>query len=137
VLAATVPMSSGTLSASKTRAPAAEVSSPSVGAPSPPARAPAPPSAIPAAAETVRIDVHGIPAGTEVTLDGEPSALPVVVARGKESHRIAVRTPDGTQQSVDVDGTRDRVLELVLPPSQPPARDEPRSREPVPAESIR
>lgn len=147
VLAATVPMSSGSPSRSKARSPAAGASSSSVGAasPSPPARSPAPPSVIPATAsagpkappETVRIDVHGIPAGTEVTLDGAPSALPVVVARGKDSHRIAVRAPDGTQQSVDVDGTRDRVLELVLPPSQTPPRDEPRTRGREPGESSR
>jgi serine/threonine protein kinase len=146
VLAATVPMSGGGSSSSNARRPAA------AGAPTgfvvppslpPPVRAPEPrPSGTPAlpgvtpaapkvAPETVRIDVHGIPPGTEVTVDGAPSALPVVVIRGKDSHRIGVRTPDGTQQSVDVDGTRDRVVELVLPQSDPPAvKEKVRAREP-------
>ena len=93
-----------------------------------PARSPTPPPAGPAAArparsaapdgaDVVRIEFRGIPAGTKVTLDGRPAPLPVVVPRGGGTHRLSLRTPDGLEQAVEVDGTKDRVIDWYIPGS--------------------
>ena len=68
-------------------------------------------------ADVVRIEFRGIPMGTKVTLDGRPAPLPVVVPRGAGTHRLTLRTPDGLEQAVEVDGTKDRVIDWYIPGS--------------------
>ena len=69
----------------------------------------------PEGADVVRIEFRGIPVGTKVTLDGRPAPLPVVVPRGGGTHRLTLRTPDGLEQAVEVDGTKDRVIDWYVP----------------------
>lgn len=62
--------------------------------------------------DVVAIDILGIPAGSEVMVDGRLSTLPVEFARGPESHNIEVQGPDGTRHAFKVDATHDRLIEL-------------------------
>ncbi|MES1207222.1 MAG: protein kinase [Pseudomonadota bacterium] len=88
-----------------------------------------PAATAPAVSETVTIDIEGAPAGTEITIDDRAAALPLRVPRGRSTHRILIRPPGGSARSIEVDGTRDRVIELVVDP--PPAPRAPAPRPPA------
>ena len=79
---------------------------------------PPPPSAKPAAAvklpEVVTLELPGLPPKTTVTLDDQPTTLPVKIRRGPEQHRIVVRSPGQKSRELTLDGTRDRVVDIVL-----------------------
>ncbi|HEY8927524.1 MAG TPA: protein kinase, partial [Polyangia bacterium] len=102
-----------------------EMAAPSPPAPSSSSSSSSPPAAPGAAgparsapadgANVVHIEFRGIPAGTKVTLDGRPAPLPVAVPRGSGTHRLTLRTPDGLEQAVEVDGTKDRVIDWYIP----------------------
>jgi hypothetical protein len=94
--------------------------------PPPPARA----------AETVRIDLQGIPSGAEVTVDGQPAGLLLRVPRDGRKHRLVSRGTDGVERSFDIDADRDRVIDLLHgkePAIVPPERRPPSLAEPTPA----
>ncbi|MES1205758.1 MAG: serine/threonine-protein kinase [Pseudomonadota bacterium] len=90
-----------------TKAPV-ETSPPNSGQPAGPETAPA---AVP---ETVRIDIQGVPARTALTVDGRPGTLPVVLPYGSQVHHIVLRPPNAPERKLDVDGSRDRLIELVF-----------------------
>ena len=64
--------------------------------------------------ETVQIDVQGIAADTTVMVDGKSSALPIHLPRGPETHKIVLRAPGEAPRTLQVDGTRDRIVEAAL-----------------------
>lgn len=79
-----------------------------------PPRVPDPPSLRAVAAETVQIDIQGIAAGSMVTIDGQPTKLPIRIVRGPQVHRIGLRSPAGDERGIEIDGSRDRVIELLV-----------------------
>jgi serine/threonine-protein kinase len=92
-----------------------------VAAPAPPAPSAAaepPPAAAapsaPALPDTVRIDLQGVPARTAVTLDGRPASLPLQIARGPQVHRIVLKPPSGAERTLEIDGSKDRLVELMF-----------------------
>ncbi|HEY4184298.1 MAG TPA: serine/threonine-protein kinase [Polyangia bacterium] len=86
--------------------------------PPPPTEAehPAPPPV-----QTVQIDIQGIAPDTVVTVDDQPATLPVRIRRGPALHRFTLRPSNGSERTIEIDGTRDRVIELVMAPVQKPA----------------
>lgn len=105
----------------------------------PPPTAPVDPGAAPAAKvvppveDNVRINLKRVPEGTELSVDGHPTALPILIPRGRDTHQIILRAPDGTERSLDVDGTRDRLIELAAPhPSTAPPPHAPAPKVPPP-----
>lgn len=75
----------------------------------------APPTeARPARPATVQVDIHGVDPQTTVTVDGQPAALPIRLPRGPQTHQIVLQTHTGRQRHIEVDGTRDRVIEVVV-----------------------
>jgi hypothetical protein len=81
--------------------------------PSPPA-VPPEPSATAAPGDTVRIDVRGAPSDTTAVVDGHAAQFPVTLPRGPAVHRITLTAPGDSPRSIEVDGTRDRIVDLVL-----------------------
>jgi len=77
--------------------------------------------------ETVRIDLQGAPPETTAEVDGKAAPLPVELPRGPRVHRITLRAPGVAPRTLEIDGTRDRIVDLVLAPS-PDARA---AREPL------
>src|SRR6185369_15632317 len=76
-------------------------------------RAP-PPPALP---EKVTVDLQGLPEGAEVLVDGVAAgALPLKLPRGERRHQLLVRAPGRQPRAIEIDGTRDRVVELELAP---------------------
>jgi hypothetical protein len=65
--------------------------------------------------ETVQIEFQGITADTTVLVDGKSSALPVRLPRGAEVHKIVLRAPGEAPRTLQIDGTRDRIVEATLP----------------------
>ena len=105
-------------------APARATPRPAV-APGPPA-VPAPtPSVEPAApvAETVRIEFAGLPAGTTAQVDGQRTPLPIQLARGPEVHHIVLRPPGESSRAIELDGSRDRIVDFVATSRVPGAHD--------------
>jgi len=81
-------------------------------------RAP-PPSATP---NEVTIDLQGLPAGVEVLVDGDAApSLPLKLPRGDRHHQLLVRAPGRVPRTIEIDATRDRVVELELAPLAPTA----------------
>jgi hypothetical protein len=93
-------------------APAPEKATPTT--PAEPAPTAAPKVVAPSAPETVRIDLQGVPARTVVTVDGKAVALPVELPRGTAVHHIVLKTPSGVERALDLDGSRDRLVELMF-----------------------
>jgi tRNA A-37 threonylcarbamoyl transferase component Bud32 len=120
--------------------PAARPSAATASSPGPPPITPQPPVA-PAIA-MVQIDIQGLAPDTIVLVDDRPVTLPVRVPRGPELHRFSLRPPSGSERTIEIDGTRDRVIELVMaperkqaPPPQPahfPARPHASREHPTP-----
>ena len=79
-----------------------------------PRRAP-PPPALP---DKVTIDLPGLPPGAQVFVDGDATgaALPLRLARDDRRHQRLVRAPGRQPRAIEIDGTRDRVVELELAP---------------------
>jgi len=99
---------------------------PAVAVEPPPAApaAPAPPAApaVPVLPATVSIDIQGLSADTQVLVDEQLVTLPTRVPRGPELHRFTLRPPHGAERTIEIDGTRDRVVELVMAPEPKVAR---------------
>jgi len=92
--------------------------------PDPPSAPPADPrsAAPPALPEKVTVDLQGLPDGAEVLVDGVTAqTLPVKLPRGDRRHQLLVRAPGHQSRSLEIDGSRDRVVELDLTPLAPTA----------------
>jgi len=104
--------------------------------PPPPAPPPEPPPSpvaeLPRAA-TVSIDIQGLSADTTVLVDDQPVTLPTRVPRGPELHRFTLRPPRGAERTIEIDGTRDRVVELVMAPEGAKTAAKPSPSPPRPA----
>jgi len=87
--------------------------------PAPPRAAEPPAPVLPA---TVSIDIQGLSPDTEVLVDEQLVTLPTRVPRGPELHRFTLRPAHGPERTIEIDGTRDRVVELVMAPEPKPAR---------------
>jgi len=72
---------------------------------------PAPP--LSEAPETVEIELHGLPSGTEVVVDDQPTRSPIRVPRGPALHRIVLRSPGSPERTIEIDGTKDRIVEML------------------------
>jgi hypothetical protein len=96
--------------------------------PSTPDPRPAPPPALP---DKVTVDLQGLPEGAEVQVDGVPAgALPLKLPRGDRRHQLLVRAPGRQPRAIEIDGTRDRVVELELAPvPEPTTNAAPRASE--------
>jgi serine/threonine protein kinase len=77
-------------------------------------RSQVPAATAPEIADTVEIEIHGLGPRTNVTLDDQPRALPIRVPRGPELHRIVLHPPGSPERTIEVDGTKDRMIELVM-----------------------
>jgi hypothetical protein len=63
--------------------------------------------------EMARIELTGLPPGTSVMVDGRSSALPVRVPKGVAS-RILLRSPQGVEKTIDVDGKNDQKIAVTF-----------------------
>jgi serine/threonine-protein kinase len=73
-----------------------------------------PPPALP---DKVTVDLQGLPEGAEVLVDGVAAGtLPLKLPRGERRHQLLVRAPGRQPRAIEIDGSRDRVVELELPP---------------------
>ena len=103
---------------------------PALPVPPPPAEPPAP-----ARPATVSIDIQGLSSDTQVLVDDQVVTLPTRVPRGPELHRFTLRPAHGAERTIEIDGTRDRVVELVMAPEakagHSPAPRPPRATPPV------
>jgi serine/threonine-protein kinase len=82
-----------------------------------PRRAP-PPAALP---DKVTVDLQGLPEGAEVLIDGAAAGTPPLkLPRGERRHQLLVRAPGRQPRAIEIDGTRDRVIELELAPMPTP-----------------
>ena len=105
--------------------PAVVVAPPAASAPT----APQPP--VPPALAMVQIDIQGLAPDTIVLVDDHPVTLPARVPRGPELHRFSLRPPSGSERTIEIDGTRDRVIELVMAPERKQAPPRPPVRAPA------
>ncbi len=107
--AAAVPAASPPIEPSPTEAPA-----PGPG-PGDTASQGSPPVKQPAAAASdgVRIDFQGLPAGTTALVDGKRAAIPLKLPRGSDVHRILLRPPGQSPRTIELDGSRDRIVDFV------------------------
>ncbi|HEY8924536.1 MAG TPA: protein kinase [Polyangia bacterium] len=87
-------------------AQAADKGTPSPSGEGSPARAP----------ETVRIDLQGAPPDTTAEVDGKAAPLPLELPRGPRLHRITLRAPGVPPRTLEIDGTRDRIVDMVVAP---------------------
>ncbi len=63
----------------------------------------------------VTIEVRGLPAGAQVFLDGAPTAgLSLRLPRGDRSHALLLRAAGYEDRALEIDGLRDRVIEVVM-----------------------
>jgi serine/threonine protein kinase len=63
--------------------------------------------------DSVEIEIRGLPPNANVTLDDHAVTLPIRLPRSIELHRIALRSSNAPTRTFEVDGTRDRIIELV------------------------
>ena len=93
----------------------------------------APPAAPPSAdvADTVRIDVDGVPPGTTAQVDGTRAQLPIDLPRGPGVHRLVLRAPGQSSRVIELDGTRDRIVDFAAIAKAPPpaSRERPTERD--------
>ena len=69
----------------------------------------------PSTPDNVTIEVRGLPAGAKVFLDGVLTAgLPLRVPHGDRSHVLSLRADGYDERVLDIDGLRDRVIEVVM-----------------------
>jgi len=110
----------------------ARPSPPAVSAVTAPAVPPAPtpaaahPAEAPPAApqpDVVHIDFQGIPAGTTAQVDGKRASLPIELDRGSELHHIVLRPPGESSRTIELDGSRDRIVDFVATTRAPGGRD--------------
>jgi len=100
--------------------------------PAPPAATPQPvpdvprPSALP---ETVRIDFQGLPDGTTAQMDGARVTLPINLPRGEQVHHLVIKAPGESSRVIDLDGTRDRIVDFVALAKSTPASGRDRAGE--------
>ena len=63
----------------------------------------------------VTIEVRGLPPGAQVFLDGVPATdLPLRLPRGDRSHALLLRATGYEERVLEIDGLRDRVIEVVM-----------------------
>ena len=68
------------------------------------------------------IEVRGLPSDAQVFLDGVLTAgLPLRLPRSDRSHVLSLRASGYVERIVEVDGLRDRVIEVVMVPVAPVA----------------
>jgi len=114
--AAPAPSSPGEAVAPAHAAPAPALPSPPPTAPErTPAAGAGEPSPTPAP-ETVRIEVQGASPETTAEVDGKAASLPVELPRGPQVHRITLRAPGVPPRTLEIDGTRDRIVDMVTAP---------------------
>jgi len=103
---------------------------PPVVAPTPPAEATRAPAEAPGA-DTVRIDFQGLPPGTIVQVDGSREQLPINLPRGTQPHRLVLRPPGESSRAIELDGSRDRIVDFGAMARLPSTtgRDRPAERE--------
>jgi len=71
--------------------------------------------ALPATPDNVTIEVRGLPPGAQVFLDGAPTAgLPLRLPRGDRSHALLLRAAGYDDRTLEIDGLRDRVIEVMM-----------------------
>jgi serine/threonine-protein kinase len=63
--------------------------------------------------DSVRIDFQGLPAGTTALVDGQHAAIPLKLPRGSDVHRILLRPPGQSPRTIELDGSRDRIVDFV------------------------
>ena len=100
--------------------------------PSPAVPAPKVAPAAPAVADvpdTVRIDVQGLPPGTTAQVDGARAQLPIDLPRGTALHRLVLRAPGESSRALELDGTRDRIVDFGAIPRAPSPAGHERSSE--------
>jgi len=115
--------------------PAEPAAVPVAPTPSPPAAAApaavtptaaAPPSEAPPPApqpDRVHIDFQGIPPGTTAQVDGKRATLPIELDRGTELHHIVLRPPGESSRTIELDGSRDRIVDFVATTKAPGGHD--------------
>ncbi len=107
--------------------PAADAPEPMAPAPSaavsvsppaaPPSRDQSPPHRpAPTAARFVAIELEGAPDGLSVTLDGRPTAVPIMVPAGSVVHDLGLEAAGFQARVLKVDGSRDRSIVLDMKP---------------------
>jgi eukaryotic-like serine/threonine-protein kinase len=106
------------------KVPAGEAASDPTAHPEPPATHP---STAPAPAEEapVTIRVSGMPAGTEVTVDGVTRALPLKLARSSDRHVLQFRAPGYQDARREIESDRDQDLTVSLQRDHRPATERP------------
>jgi len=102
-------------------APAPAAAAPAVAAPAV-APVPVPPVEAPVA-ETVHIDFEGLPVGTTAQVDGKRTPIPIQLTRGPEVHHIVLRPPGESSRAIELDGSRDRIVDFVATTKVPGGRD--------------
>jgi hypothetical protein len=86
-----------------------------------------PPPALP---DKVAVDLQGLPPGAQVFVDGAAAGpLPLKLVRDDRRHQLVVRAPGREPRTIEIDATRDRVVELELAPMLPAATPAPRPPE--------
>lgn len=81
---------------------------------------------------TVQIEFGHAPAGLAVTVDGQPSVIPVRLPRGSQTHQLAFTAPGLQPFATRVDGSRDRLLVLDMKGLDPQAATGPATAPAVP-----
>jgi hypothetical protein len=67
--------------------------------------------------DNVTIEVRGLPSGARVFLDGVPTAeLPLRLPRGDRSRVLSLRATGYEERVLEIDGQRDRVIDVVMVP---------------------
>ena len=66
------------------------------------------------AQETVRIELQGAPPETTADVDGKSATIPIELPRGPQVHRITLRAPGVPPRTLEIDGTRDRIVDMVV-----------------------
>jgi serine/threonine protein kinase len=64
--------------------------------------------------QMVEIEIHGLLPDTAVDIDDQPATLPIRIPRGSDLHRIVLRPPGRPARTIEVDGTKDRTIELMV-----------------------
>ena len=78
----------------------------------------APAAAPPRLPDVVTVEVHGMPAGAQVWMDGVLSpGLPLRLTRGDQRHTLSVRAAGYTERTIEIDARQDRVVDLVMSPA--------------------
>jgi len=106
------------------KVPAGEAAPDPTTRPEPPATHPSTATA-PAEEAPVTIRVSGMPAGTEVTVDGVTRALPLKLSRSAERHVLQFRAPGYQDARREIESDRDQDLTVSLQRDHRPATGRP------------